>query len=347
MRYTWCLVVGIGMICFERAAAWNDSGHRAIARWAWRELPDRERAYFSKLLSHHPHYTIYLMAEKPETVSEVEWAFIRAATWADWLREPRSPSLSESAAQQIRAEYHKPSWHYVNLPIIAPDDANRFDRAEIQKRVLQPPVDLRGEPRHIIAALHYTMKRLQAPDLPEDERAIALAWLMHLVGDLHQPLHATALLSSRMNFEPPSGDQGGNRIAVKIAADDRRAFRLHSYWDSIPLPHRLDFQAIDQTVLVWREATPKRLSKEALKLNDFLAWAEESRELALNAVYRQGTDWIPFKPLPAGLVELEGLDAPVLSMTYRQQAEDLARQRQIIAGQRLTGQLMLVMNPNR
>jgi hypothetical protein len=73
MRYTWCLVVGIGMICFERAAAWNDSGHRAIARWAWRELPDRERAYFSKLLSHHPHYTIYLMAEKPETVSEVEW----------------------------------------------------------------------------------------------------------------------------------------------------------------------------------------------------------------------------------------------------------------------------------
>src|SRR5205823_4340914 len=44
------------------------------------------------------------------------------------------------------------------------------------------------------------------------ERAIALAWILHLVGDLHQPLHNAALFSN--HFDGPSGDRGGNWILI-------------------------------------------------------------------------------------------------------------------------------------
>lgn len=337
-RSIW-LTLACSVTWMAPVAAWNDSGHMAIARWAWHELSDRERSFFSKLLRHHPHYTAYLIADRPERASEIEWAFCRGATWADWLRDPRGPTLTSEESQQVRARYHKAVWHYINLPIIAPKSARDYDAAAIQQRILLPPVDARGEPRHIIAAIEYNLKRVQSSDLAEDERAVALTWLLHLIGDLHQPLHSVALISTEWNFEPPSGDQGGNRIAVKVQPNDPRATRLHAYWDSIPLPGRLDFQTIDQTVRAWRESSSGSPPNKVLKLHDFLGWAEEGRELALAVVYRRGQDWLAFKPLPTGVVELEGMDAPILPISYRRRAEEVARHRQILAGIRLAAEL--------
>jgi hypothetical protein len=61
---------------------------------------------------------------------------------------------------------------------------------------------------------------------PAAERAIHLAWLMHLVGDLHQPLHSSAMFSART----PKGDQGGNLVAVRRG---NSVLKLHSYWDDV------------------------------------------------------------------------------------------------------------------
>lgn len=330
-----------------RSLAWNDSGHMAIARLAWHRLSDRERAFYSKLLQHHPHYSSYLLEGKPSNVSEVEWAFCRAAIWSDWLREPRGPMISAEQSRNIRDEYHKSVWHYVNLPIIHSEAPARLDAEEIQRRILLPPVDGRGEPRHVVAALHYNMKRLRAPDLAEEERAIALCWILHLVGDVHQPLHTVALISPKLNFEPPSGDQGGNRIAVQVWAGDRRAQKLHFYWDSIPLSGRMDFHAVDQVVLSWLADARGKPRDAELKRNDFLAWAEEGRDLARTVVYQHQGRWLEFKPLPAGPFDVEGLDAPRLPDGYRQLAEKTATTRQILAGFRLAGQLQEAMSAIR
>ena len=57
--------------------------------------------------------------------------------------------------------------------------------------------------------------------LPE-ERALAVSWLLHIVGDIHQPLHSTALFTMRRFRQ---GDAGANGIMIKGAED------LHEVWD--------------------------------------------------------------------------------------------------------------------
>lgn len=51
-------------------------------------------------------------------------------------------------------------------------------------------------------------------------------YLVHLVGDIHQPLHSVALY----NLTYPAGDQGGNKLRITLA--NKTAFNFHSFWDS-------------------------------------------------------------------------------------------------------------------
>jgi len=46
----------------------------------------------------------------------------------------------------------------------------------------------------------------------DEEKEIYLTWLLHLIGDIHQPLHCTAVFSEQF----PNGDKGGNDAFVRI-----------------------------------------------------------------------------------------------------------------------------------
>jgi hypothetical protein len=59
----------------------------------------------------------------------------------------------------------------------------------------------------------------------DDVRSYDLVWLIHLVGDAHQPLHAT----TRYSKDLPDGDRGGNAEMVKPATGEE--LPLHVYWD--------------------------------------------------------------------------------------------------------------------
>jgi hypothetical protein len=52
---------------------------------------------------------------------------------------------------------------------------------------------------------------IAASDPDPQKKAIALSWLFHLVGDVHQPLHTSQLFS----VDYPKGDQGGNQICIR------------------------------------------------------------------------------------------------------------------------------------
>lgn len=70
----------------------------------------------------------------------------------------------------------------------------------------------------ILSALNELVRRLEGHDLPAEEEALCLKMLIHLMGDLHCPMHAGHLT-----------DLGGNRVKVRFFGRDTN---LHAVWDS-------------------------------------------------------------------------------------------------------------------
>ena len=83
------------------------------------------------------------------------------------------------------------------------------------------------EPVNILTAIAEN-ERVVKKDSDEERKAIALAWLFHLVGDIHQPLHTAQLFTT----EHPQGDRGGNEICVR-ATQARQPMDLHRFWDGV------------------------------------------------------------------------------------------------------------------
>jgi hypothetical protein len=79
---------------------------------------------------------------------------------------------------------------------------------------------------NIMQAIEGHIKTLKNTNLPKQYRAFALSWLLHLIGDSHQPLHCTSLFSENYFTQ---GDRGGNDILIQ---GQGRISNLHWYWDS-------------------------------------------------------------------------------------------------------------------
>ena len=86
-----------------------------------------------------------------------------------------------------------------------------------------------GKPPGPRTILTYLPKQLTTLKESSDsrDRAVALSWIIHLVGDLHQPLHC----ASRFNADFPDGDQGGNLFVIQ-PSDSVRQIKLHAFWDA-------------------------------------------------------------------------------------------------------------------
>jgi hypothetical protein len=329
------------------AAAWHKDGHMAVAWFAWQQLGDKEKAQAQKILTAHPHYDLYLTKELPNNMIVGEWAFVRAATWPDWVRDPRGPDVDNELNVKIKSLYNKPDWHFVNLPYVHPKDVDKFDADAIRKSVLEPELDEKGEPRHALAALKKCMEILQAQESDPSEKAIKLCWLLHLVGDLHQPLHCSALIATKESigeFNPPHGDKGGNALAIMPNPDAPAPIVLHFYWDALLFSKEPSFKTVDVVVNGWRNKF-KRESLPELKTTDRLAWANESLDLAKNTAYRAGDKFLPATPIPKHAKEkkdglVEGIDAPVLPPSYNEAAERIAARQMALAGFRLADQLI-------
>jgi hypothetical protein len=356
------------------APAWHKYGHMAVARIAWQQLDAKERKRIDAILKAHvhdgiDHYKVYLLAELPtkpmDAITENEWAFARAAVWSDWIRNPKQETdgLSAKQSESIKTKFHKGPWHYINLPLVHPADAEFVGAAKLadmRKSRLEPEFDGKGEPRHVVAALKHALKNLRDPKGSDADKAVALCWLMHLVGDVHQPLHASGLIARaeslpKTKFEPPpffeapEGDAGGNRVAVK-PAKDAAAVNLHFYWDALVFDDRTDFTEFDRRLQQLQrhgDYQPDKLPE--LKIKEFLAWAEESHALAKTVAYRKAgnpdSEFLNATPLPKGLSFaqqkqlMRTLDAPVLTPEYRENATRTAERRIVVAGYRLAVQL--------
>lgn len=121
------------------------------------------------------------------------------------------------------------------------------------------------------------------------QKKLAIAWLEHLVGDLHQPLHTT----TRAFGPDDKGDRGGNAFSLTPKGTPRdRADNLHSFWDSVigrNMPNSAG--TCDTAYLVpiaesIMKEYPFSKLQSRLAPGDFSAWEKESVEIATKEVYR-------------------------------------------------------------
>ena len=104
-------------------------------------------------------------------------------------------------------QYHHGSWHYINLPY-SPGG----------QEVRPTPI------QNILTAYAENVRIAQGNSSPA-EKAVALCWLFHLVGDVHQPLHTVALFTPAY----PEGDRGGNLAFARVRAGGA-ILNLHQLW---------------------------------------------------------------------------------------------------------------------
>lgn len=157
----------------------------------------------------------------------------------------------------------------------------------------------------------------------DDVRSYDLVWMLHLVGDLHQPLHAV----QRHTAQIPEGDRGGN--SEKAIPATGETLPLHSYWDRVfggyASPFGAVFDAKDHGGLasIVPDAT-------AAKVLDPDAWAKESFELAKKFAYAP----------PISM----GKDAVQLTRDYETAARDTLRNQAALAAARLANLLNDALN---
>ena len=170
-------------------------------------------------------------------------AFVAAATWADDVR----PTRPETA-----------NWHFVDIPVGQP----RYDAARDCKPAAQGDC--------IIAEIERLRAALADAKRSDDEKAEPLKFLIHFVGDLHQPLH-----------DIDDHDRGGNDVHVEaLRGAEGRATNLHAAWDTGLINLSTETEAARAGRLIDDLKT-----HPADTTIDVVKWSEESHALAERVAY--------------------------------------------------------------
>ncbi len=259
------LLLVVSVLLAAPAAAWDKTGHLTVARIAWERMSPAARAAAAELLAAVPEDAdlrqLLPAGSRPLAERQAEH-FQLAAYWPDIVRDGDFP--------ERREKYHHGDWHYVNhfFETRGPDNTPH-ERTDME---------LLGR---LIERLDALVPTLGAASLPAAERGIRLAWVLHLAGDVHQPLHATG----RVTPTEPQGDRGGNLFEL------HGRWNLHSFWDRILRESytRWWFQSEDSYVRRIAGAItgehPASEFGERVESRDFAAWARESFEISMASVY--------------------------------------------------------------
>src|SRR4030095_4751533 len=177
--------------------AWGDGGHEIIGVIAQSRLTPTVKKKVDALLA----------ADKDNLTAP---DFVSRTTWADKYRD------SDRNTTRIRYEATR-NWHFVDIELA---DAN-IDSACNHYPKLPPGTVVSAGPAQdcIINKVNQFIAELRSVSVTKSERILALKFLLHLVGDLHQPLHAA-----------DNKDRGGNDVKV-IFGDFATPGNLHAYWD--------------------------------------------------------------------------------------------------------------------
>jgi hypothetical protein len=298
------IVLGLLMAFALPSFAWDEVGHKLTAYIAWQQMRPEVRAKVIKTLLAAPEdaqlSTFYSAfgGGQNEATRQREF-FMLIATWPDIIRDRNNFPVRFK-------NYAHSDWHY----------ADTFWRLKDGR--VEPVTD--AKPSGLAMDKITDLDKLIRTNAPDADKAVAIAWLEHLIGDIHQPLHA----SSRVTDSNADGDQGGNLFLLTPKGTPRaQQENLHHLWDAIVLiyqPNTKDLCEADYLYPIGDQIIklyPYDKLKSELADGKFDVWKDESYRIASTEAYK-GIEW--FQPA---------------SDAYKKKAFEIAQRRMALAGYRM------------
>ena len=291
----------------SHAAAWDELGHMMVGAIAYDRLTPEVQERVHTLLLLNPQYPTWV--DHVPKSERARITFLRATRWPDDIKvdpaykkdgkhDGNRPSGRKAAknigyTDKLQHKY----WHFINLPF-SPDNTV----------VVDPPTP---NAKTQIALFRKTLKSRTSGNYL---KSYDLVWLIHLVADVHQPLHAI----SRFDKAHKKGDDGGNGVTVCIHSCQTKE-KLHAFWDDIL------GVSIDTATAIEKAKQLPTPDPQLASITDEGVWIQESFSAARTHVY--------VSPIEVGLGPYE------LTESYIAAAQELATQRIALAGVRLANLL--------
>ncbi|OGT43214.1 MAG: hypothetical protein A3F13_06205 [Gammaproteobacteria bacterium RIFCSPHIGHO2_12_FULL_40_19] len=210
--------------------------------------------------------------------------FARASTWPDTIRQ-QAPQYSP--------------WHFISLPIV-------------KDNVTPPALENNN---NVVWAIARAEKIVSDPSENNARRAKYLSFLVHFIGDIHQPLHCATLYDHQFLH----GDRGGNDFPIASSVSNN----LHWFWDegvglfaSNPGQYQFHYYEIQTMANQWMKDYPRAYFTKQLQEQSPMQWAKDSHHIANTVVYQIQPNTKP-------------------SQTYIQNGQTIVREQVVLAGYRL------------
>ena len=284
------------------ALAWDETGHKITAYIAWQRMTPEVREKVFKVLMEAPEdsdiVSYYLPYGSRSQEARKREFFMLMASWGDIIRDKNI---------EVRYKnYHKSNWHYADT---------FWEWKDGRAQIVETKEDS-GQAMKKLVEFNQVI-RSNASDA---DKALAIVWIEHLIGDLHQPLHTSAKVTSSNQ----KGDQGGNLFFLTPKGTKRENQQnLHSFWDGIigrNMPNaddECDAEYLDPIARDIIKSHPFEEYRMKLKLDALDEWQKESFAIATTEVYK----------------DLKWFELP--SEKYRKKALKIAEERLALAGYRM------------
>ena len=323
-RLTKFVYAALCSILASSALAWDHPAHMTTAAIAFMEIEREKPELIEKLeflfMAHPDTSPFWVAAGDARGKERAKRMFIEGARWAD----------------DTKGTIHdRPTWHTARWAIVA-DNAPPEARAAAEAR--------KGRPAgQAIEALVMNYAMLESAETNAPERASALSWLLHLVGDIHQPLHVSDFYSRQF----PLGNTAGTQEYVMDPVN-KKPMPLHMLWDSnnyrSTASNDIDQNARELVSKYPRSAFPELKALEGP--GDFEKWARESYDVAVEFAYGYGIETVsdpesdPEKAVEKmvayvtrGVSPLD--DAPEVPAEYWDKLQQVAQRRIALSGYRI------------
>jgi len=307
--------------------AWNSSSHGIVAIIAYDLMDTESRNKVLDLIKHHPRYKEDFIDALPDTskfwtqTEREQWIFAQIARWSD---------IARGFKDEMRDKYHHSTWHYINLGVFPNEKLkDEFGTSLPSNTNLIYNDASEFERMNIMEALGYISEQFESEATTKMEKAVLLCWLFHLVGDLHQPLHSSAMFTPRL-FS--TGDRGGNSIKVG-------KYNLHSTWDWALGGEREISKIADFSDSIRKDEKLNSIGANAKEELNFDSWLEESYSLANSIGYTKAV-----RDTVASTENSNSNEFPYFTMNdeYKYNMEKAAKERVVQAGYRLSAILDLI-----
>lgn len=246
----------------SNALAWDHPGHMTTAGIAFAEIervrPDLVEKIGLLFLAHPDPAPFWVAAGEGKGNERARRMFLECARWPDDSKFTNNDRLT---------------WHTARWAVLSKDAPPEAQEAVAARK---------GKPwGQGIEALELTYGMISNPESSPTERAWALCWLMHVLGDVHQPMHVSDIFSKQF----PAGNMAGSMGYVMDPVSES-PITLHILWDSnvlrVPTLEAVDRHAAEFMKKYPRSAFPELKAHPMTEPGFFRVWAQESHQVAVD-----------------------------------------------------------------